>query len=86
MSLKADIRKLEGIKGSGTTLISLYVPGDRQLSQVAHRMDEEYAGAANIKSKQTRKSVQTAIDRTRQALRSIDRMPENGIAIFASDT
>jgi peptide chain release factor subunit 1 len=82
--LSSTISDLRKVSGSGTTLITLYIPGDRQLSQVAQRLDEEYGGAANIKSKATRKAVQTGIDRARKAIRAIPEMPENGIAVFSS--
>lgn len=78
-------RQLESIKekeGRGTELISLYIPHDRPISDVASYLRDEYGSAANIKSKQTRSNVQGAIDSIMARLKMYKQAPVNGIAIF----
>ncbi len=77
------IKELEKIKGRGTELISLYIPPDHNVNQEVTRLKTEYSEAANIKSKSTRKHVQSAIKTILQSLKGVNELPENGIAIFA---
>ena len=58
-------RKLEILrtkKGRGTELISLYIPYDKQISDITSQLKNEHGQAANIKSKLTRTNVQGAIE------------------------
>ena len=45
-------------------------------------LNNEYAQAANIKSKQTRDSVQSAITSTREKLKLYKNTPINGLILF----
>ncbi len=80
--LKRALQKLASKEGRGTELVSLYVPPDRQLSDVMAMLKQEYGTAANIKSDTTRKNVQDAITRVMQRLKLFTEVPENGIVIF----
>jgi peptide chain release factor subunit 1 len=68
--------------GRGTELISLYIPHDKQVSDVAAQLREEHGQASNIKSKVTRTNVQSALESAMARLRLIPRAPENGVVIF----
>jgi peptide chain release factor subunit 1 len=68
--------------GRGTELISLYIPHDKQISDVAAQIREEHGQASNIKSKVTRTNVQSALESAMARLRLIPRAPENGVVIF----
>ncbi len=46
--------------GSGTELITLYIPPDKQIYDVTAQLRDEFGQCANIKSKQTRTNVQSA--------------------------
>ncbi len=74
-----QIRKLEG---RGTELISVYVPPERQISDVVSYLRDEYSTSSNIKSKTTRKNVTTAIESIMSKLKYYKSPPENGLAIF----
>jgi peptide chain release factor subunit 1 len=77
-------KKLESLrmkKGRGTELISLYIPPDKQISDVTSQLREEHSQASNIKSKVTKTNVQGAIDSLLSRLRYGD-VPENGIVYF----
>ncbi|HIH50240.1 TPA: peptide chain release factor 1 [Candidatus Micrarchaeota archaeon] len=83
--VKKELKRLSGIRGSGTELISIYVPPDYQLSDEIGKLKEEHGQAGNIKSKSTRQNVQGAIDRIIQYLRLYKKPPPNGFAIFAGN-
>lgn len=79
------IRQLEVLRGKhgrGTELISLYIPHDKQISDVVAQLREEYGQASNIKSRLTRTNVQSALDSLMSRLKFISKIPENGVVIF----
>jgi peptide chain release factor subunit 1 len=80
--LKRALQTLASKEGRGTELVSLYVPPDRQISDVIAMLRHEYGTAANIKSDTTRKNVQDAITKATQRLKLFKKVPENGIVIF----
>jgi len=75
-----DLREYEG---SGTQLVTIYVPPDRQISDVVSHVTQEHSEAANIKSKDTRTNVQDALSSLRSRLRYYDNPPENGMVLFS---
>jgi len=79
---RRTLEELAEKKGRGTELVSVYIPHDRQISDVAKHMREELSQSANIKSKQTRKNVQSAIEVIMQRLKLFPRPPENGLVMF----
>ena len=48
-------KELSQKRGRGTELVSVYIPPDKQLSDVGKHMRDELGQSANIKSKQTKK-------------------------------
>jgi peptide chain release factor subunit 1 len=79
---KKQLKFLSAQRGSGTELISIYIPPGYNVAEVVNRLRDEYGQAANIKSKSTRKNVQTAIDRIIGMLKGVPKPPEKGVAIF----
>lgn len=79
---KMTLQELEEKKGRGTELVSVYIPHDRQISDVVRHMKEELGQSANIKSKQTKKNVQSAIEVIIQRLRLFPKAPERGLVLF----
>jgi peptide chain release factor subunit 1 len=78
-------RLLDGLrskKGRGTELISLYIPPDKQISDVTSQLREEYGQASNIKSRVTRLSVQGSLESAMSRLKLIPNPPENGVVLF----
>jgi len=80
--LKRTLDSLASKKGRHTELISLYVPPDRQISDVMNSLRQELGTASNIKSKTTRKNVLDAIEKVIQRLKLFKRPPKNGLVIF----
>ncbi|ELZ19601.1 peptide chain release factor 1 [Haloterrigena salina JCM 13891] len=78
------IEDLKDFDGSGTQLVTIYVPDDRQISDVVQHVTQEHSEAANIKSKQTRTAVQDALTSIKDRLRYYDTYPpENGLVLFS---
>lgn len=80
---KQKIKEIENIQGTTTSLISLYVPADKNISAIKTRMYQEKSEAQNIKSDSNRKNVETAIDLINKLLKNYKQTPENGLILFA---
>jgi len=79
---KRQLEELRSKKGRGTELISLYIPRDKQISDVVAQLRDEHGQAANIKSKITRTNVQSALESLMSRLRYFPRSPEKGVVLF----
>jgi len=79
---KKMLERLESLEGEGTELITIYIPPEKRLSDVIAMMREEYSQASNIKSKRTRKNVQSAIEVVIQRLKTVGETPENGLVVL----
>ena len=79
---KKTLEKLSSKEGNGTELITIYMPPDKQISDVTSQLRDEFGQCSNIKSKQTRTNVQSAISSILARLRYYKHPPENGLAIF----
>ncbi|MFB6107977.1 MAG: peptide chain release factor aRF-1 [Haloplanus sp.] len=78
------IEDLKEFEGSGTQLVTIYIPPDKQISDVVAHVTQEHSEASNIKSKQTRTNVQDALTSIKDRLRYYDTYPpNNGIVIFS---
>jgi len=78
------IEELEDYEGSGTQLVTIYIPEDRQISSVVQHVTQEHSEASNIKSKQTRTAVQDALTSIKDRLRYYDVYPpDNGMVVFS---
>ena len=76
------LEELGSYKGRATELISLYVPGSKQISDVMSYLRNEFSQSSNIKSKSTRKNVTSAIESIMSRLKNLRMAPENGLAFF----
>ena len=57
---KKAMQQIVSYRGRGTELISVYIPGTKQISDVMAYLRDEYSQSSNIKSKSTMKNVQGA--------------------------
>lgn len=78
---KRTLEELKNKKGRGTELVSVYIPPNKQIHEVASHLRDEYGQAMNIKSKSTRTNVQSALDSILSRLKYL-KPTEKGIAIF----
>ena len=79
---KKTLEKLAEKEGSGTELITIYIPPDKQIFDVTAQLRDEFGQCSNIKSKQTRTNVQSAISSILSRLKYYNRPPEHGMAVF----
>ncbi len=84
-SIKRELKRLSSIRGSGTELISIYVPPDSQISDMIGTLRDEHGQSGNIKSKTTRQNVQSAIEKIMQYLKLYKNPPKNGMAVFCGN-
>ena len=79
---KKALEKLELQQGDGTELITIYIPPDKQIYDVTNQLKDEFGQCANIKSKQTKTNVQSAISSILSRLKYYKRPPLHGLAVF----
>ena len=83
--LKRFIKGLDNRRGSGTELVSIYVPEGYNLDKIRTLVQEEQGTASNIKSKKTRDNVTGALEKIYQHLKLFPKTPPNGLAVFSGD-
>lgn len=83
--LEALVETLKSIKGRHTELVTVLIPVGQNINVVQKQLEGEKSTAANIKSKQTRKSVIDAIDMIIRELKKYNKTPKNGLALFAGN-
>ncbi|MCX6650333.1 MAG: peptide chain release factor aRF-1 [Methanomassiliicoccales archaeon] len=82
---KRSLEEIQALKGRGTELISVYVPPNKQISDVAAYLREEFSQSSNIKSQGTRKNVQGAIQSILARLKYFKAPPANGVIFFVGE-
>src|SRR3989338_4332172 len=85
IALKKLVKQLAAIKGRHTELVTVYVPAGYSLNEVATQLRNEQGTADNIKSKQVRKNVTTALEKILRHLTLYKSTPENGLALFCGN-
>ncbi|MEM1619226.1 MAG: peptide chain release factor aRF-1 [Fervidicoccaceae archaeon] len=81
-TLAQIVRELKTWKAPATTLLSLYVPPGRPVSDVISLLRQELSITDNIKLKRTKDAVQAALTMALERLSMIQKIPENGLALF----
>lgn len=84
--LRQRLSAVEDTTGSGTALISLYIPSDSSLQSSRRQMAEEQSEAANIKSDSNRKNVKKSLARVERVLKRYEQTPDNGLVVFTGVT
>ena len=80
---KRLVEDYEKYSGSGTQLVTIYIPEDKHISDVVAHITQEHSQAANIKSKDTRTNVTDALASIRARLRYYKKPPVNGMVLFS---
>lgn len=80
---KRKLEELESYRGKGTELITLYIPPDKNIADVANQLREELSQASNIKSKQTRTNVIAGLEAILNRLKLYRKPPEHGMVILS---
>ncbi|MCX8172189.1 MAG: peptide chain release factor 1, partial [Archaeoglobaceae archaeon] len=79
---RRKLEELEGYRGKGTELITLYIPPDRNIADITNQLREELSQASNIKSKQTRTNVISGLEAILNRLKIYRKPPEHGMVIL----
>ncbi len=80
---KRKLEELERYRGRGTELITLYIPPDKNIADVANQLRQELSQAQNIKSKQTRTNVLAGLEAILNRLKYFRKPPEHGMVIIS---
>jgi len=83
--LKKQLRKLEGYRGNGTELISVYISAGSPMHEMGNKLREAARQARNIKSKSTRTNVLGALEKIINHLKIYKKTPKTGLAVFAGN-
>lgn len=85
LKLRKLIKELKSYRGRHTELITVYLPPGQDLNKTISTLQDEQGTATNIKDKNTSKSVISALERMIRTLKSMEKLPENGLAIFSGN-
>lgn len=77
-----QLAQLRTERSNSTTLISYYIRGD-SANLTGAFLRNELQQSNNIKSKTTRDGVQDALRAILRSLKDVQRIPLNGLAVFA---
>lgn len=83
--LEELVNLLGGIRGMHTELVTVLIPANTNIYQVANQLSAEVSTAENIKSKQTRTAVVTALETIIRKLKEYKQTPPNGLALFCGN-
>ena len=85
IELEELVETLSSIRGRHTELVTVLIPTGQNINLVSKQLESEKSTAANIKSKQTRTNVISAIEMIIRKLKEYRKTPENGLALFAGN-
>lgn len=85
IKLKKLVNKLKTFRGRHTELVTVFVPAGYDLTKIIQTLQDEQGTATNIKDKNTSKAVINALERMIRTMRTIEKNPENGLAIFSGN-
>jgi peptide chain release factor subunit 1 len=82
--LRRTIQYLSSVRGRGTSLITMIIPAQSQLSRAVKHLTDEYSLSSCIKSSQTRHNVQQALSAAQGRLRlyTQNTLPINGFVLY----
>ena len=85
LKLKKFIQQLQSYRGRHTEFVTVYVPPGADLNQTIQQLQDEQGTATNIKDKNTSKAVISALEKMIRTMKTIEKTPENGLAIFSGN-
>lgn len=85
LKLRKLIKQLKSYRGRHTEFVTVYIPPGTEMSKIINQLQDEQGTATNIKDKNTSKAVITALERMIRTLKTFDKTPKNGLAIFSGN-
>lgn len=82
VQIKKLIKALSNARGNGTSMISLILPPESQVTKVNKMLSDELGTANNIKNRVNRQSVLAAITSAQQRLKLYNKCPQNGLVVY----
>ena len=82
---KRALEEIRDLKGRGTELVSVYIPPEKQIFDVANYLRSELSQSQNIKSKRTNKAVSGALESILARLKYFKTPPANGLIFFVGE-
>lgn len=82
---KRALEEIRDLKGRGTELVSVYIPPEKQIFDVANYLRGELSQSQNIKSKRTNKAVSGALESILARLKYFKTPPANGLIFFVGE-
>jgi len=79
------ISALNQARGHGTSAITLIIGAGCDINRSNKMLTEELSAGTNVKSKENRLSVLSALTSTQQRLKRYNRIPDNGLIIFCGE-
>lgn len=79
---EATLKKLESEEAVGHELITLYIPPNKDLSEVTEYLKDEYTKTGLINDKEMRAHVQKTISSILSHLKNYETIPMHGLALF----
>jgi len=79
------ISALDQARGHGTSAITLIIGAGCDINRSNKMLTEELSAGTNVKSKENRLSVLSALTSTQQRLKRYNRIPDNGLIIFCGE-
>jgi peptide chain release factor subunit 1 len=83
--LEELVTLLGGIRGMHTELVTVLIPAGTNIHQVSTQLTSEAGTAENIKSKQTRTAVVTALETIIRKLKEYKQTPPRGLALYCGN-
>jgi len=83
--LQELVQLLGSIRGMHTELVTVLIPAGTNIFQVSNQLSAEASTAENIKSKQTRTAVVTALEMIIRKLKEYKQTPKNGLALYCGN-
>ncbi len=83
--LKRLIKKLEEVRGNGTSMISVIIPVGKKVSDIQKMLQDEIGKADKIKDRVNRQSVVRAISSVKEKLKFYNRVPNNGLLVYSGE-
>lgn len=83
--LEELVALLGSIHGMHTELVTVLIPAGTNIHQVSTQLTSEAGTAENIKSKQTRTAVVTALETIIRKLKEYKQTPPNGLALYCGN-
>ncbi|MBI4015951.1 MAG: peptide chain release factor 1 [Candidatus Aenigmarchaeota archaeon] len=83
--LRVLLKELSTLRGRHTELVSLYVPAGSSLNDTMNLLSNEISLTQNVKSKEVRKNVISALTKVVQHLKLYKQNPPNGLVVFCGN-